>query len=114
MKIVESTLSVAELVKMAERMFGGLVKGVVDIRKNILILDAALHADEEQKLLEQGSDQNDLWGINLYPEFYGTDDFIEFDSMINVRPSMHNLSRSVESEEIKIKIRALIQKKITP
>jgi len=113
MKIVESTLSVGELVKMAERMFGGLVKGVVDIKKNILIVDAALHADEEQKLLEQGSDQNNLWGINLYPEFYGTDDFIEFDSMINVRPSMHNLSRSVESEEIKTKIRTLVNKKIT-
>lgn len=94
-------------------MFGGLVKGVVDIKKNILIVDAALHADEEQKLLEQGSDQNNLWGINLYPEFYGTDDFIEFDSMINVRPSMHNLSRSVESEEIKTKIRTLVNKKIT-
>jgi len=113
MKIVESTLSVGELVKMAERMFGGLVKGVVDIKKNILIVDAALHADEEQKLLEQGSDQNNLRGINLYPEFYGTDDFIEFDSMINVRPSMHNLSRSVESEEIKTKIRTLVNKKIT-
>lgn len=114
MKIVESTLSVAELIKMAERMFGGLVKGVVDVKKDILILDAALHADEEQKLLEQGSAQDDLWGINLYPEYYGTDDFIEFDSMINVRPSMHNLSRSVESEEMKTKIRELVNKKITP
>jgi len=95
-------------------MFGGLVKGVVDVKKNILILDAALHADEEQELLKQGSSQDDLWGINLYPELYGTDDFIEYDSMINVRPSLHNLSRTIESEEVKKKIVDLIQKLIIP
>ena len=114
MKLVNDPLSIAELTTMGNRMFGGLVKGVVDVKKNILILDAALHADEEQELLKQGSSQDDLWGINLYPELYGTDDFIEYDSMINVRPSLHNLSRTIESEEVKKKIVDLIQKLIIP
>ncbi len=62
---------------MAERMYGNIVKGVVDIKKHLLVLDAEMHVDEEQHLLEQGSAQNDLWGINLHPAKFGSPDFIE-------------------------------------
>ncbi len=50
-----------------------------------MVVGGELHADEEQWLLENGS-QADLWGINLYPA-ETSDDWIEFDSMINIRPS---------------------------
>ena len=83
MKLITESVSLAELKDMSNRMFGGLVKAVVDIKLNKMVLDAAMHADEERMLLEVGSKQDDLWGINLYPELDG-DDFIEFDSMINV------------------------------
>src|ERR1700704_4313427 len=99
MKIVNNKITVAELSEMAEKMYGSLVKGVVDIQKHILIVDAEMHADEEQLLLEDGSIQQDLWGINLYPTKFGTDEFIEFDSMINIRPRQQNMSRGVENED---------------
>lgn len=65
---MEDKITVAELSAMAEKMYGDLVKGVVDIEKNVFVVDAEMHADEEQFLLENDSQQRDLWGINLYPE----------------------------------------------
>lgn len=79
-------ISLAELRELAEQMFGDLVKADVDIAQGILLIDMELHADGEEYLLNQGSHQQDLWGINLHPDRFGTDDFIEFDSMINIRP----------------------------
>jgi hypothetical protein len=114
MKLIEDTISIPELQDMSQNFFEGLVKGVVDIQKRLLVLDAELHVDQEQFLLQQGSDQDDLWGINLYPELYGDEDFVEFDSMINVRPRAGNSSRSVENPEIQTKIREIISEKVTP
>lgn len=84
-------------------MFGNMVKAVVDIEKKIVAIDAEMHADLEQLLLESNSEQKNLWGINFYPEMTG-EDFVEFDSMINVRPSQKNRSRGVDDPEIRKKI----------
>ncbi len=100
MKSVD-TLSISELAQMAGNMFGNLVKAVVDVDQNLLVIDAELHADQEQFLLENGSKQANLWGINLYPEKFGTDEFIEFDSMINIRPKQNNRSRDVEDKALR-------------
>lgn len=111
MKIVKDQISIAEVIKMAEKMFGNLVKAVVDVEKEIIAIDGELHADEETQLLTQGSNQKDLWGINLYPDIEG-DDWIEFDSMINIRPSIGNMTRGIEDEIIKKKIIGIIHKRI--
>jgi len=92
-------------------MFGDIVKAVVDIDRELIAVDAELHSDLEALLLEDGSQQKHLWGINLYPEASG-DEFIEFDSMINVRPSQDNKSRGVESEAIRGKIIQIVGKRI--
>ena len=112
MKIIDTTIGIPELSAMAEKMYGNLVKGVVDLQKNLLAVDAEMHADEEQALLEQGSKQNDLWGINLYPSKFGTDDFIEFDSMINIRPRQQNMSRGVNNPEIREQIIDLVKQRV--
>lgn len=109
MKLIDKTISIAELKQMSQRMFGGLVKAVVDIEKEIIVVDAAMHADEEQELLKQGSKQDDLWGINLYPELSG-EDFVEFDSMINVRPRLNNFSRDITDEKLRKKIITIVNK----
>ena len=106
-------IGVAELNSMAASMYGNMVKAVVDIERGILIVDSELHVDQEQLLLEQGSNQKNLWGINLYPQKFGSDGFIEFDSMINIRPRQQNMSRGVENEEIKHRIIELVLGKIT-
>lgn len=102
-------VTVGELQTMAEAMYGNLVKTDVDIAKNVMIIDMELHADGEAYLLENGSMQADLWGINLHPAQYGTDEFIEFDSMINIRPSQSNASKDVLDPQIREKIKALVQ-----
>jgi len=101
-------ISVQELQSMAASMYEALVKAVVDIKRRVVVVDAGLHSDEELYLLEQGSAQEDLWGINLWPENYGTNDFIEFDSMINIRPRQGNRSRSVDDQLLQQEIRSLI------
>ncbi len=108
MKLVNKQITTKELKMMSSRTFGGLIKCVVDIKKGIMIVDADMHADQEKFLLETGSKQDDLWGINLYPELPPSE-FIEFDSMINVRPRLNNFSRGVENK----KIRELIIKTVT-
>lgn len=107
MKIITKALDFSELKEMTA-MFGNMVKAVVDVDKGLLALDAELHSDLEALLLENGSKQEDLWGINLYPEL-PDNQFVEFDSMINMRPSQGNRSRGVESEEVRSKIIEIIK-----
>lgn len=109
MKLITTPLTVAELKKMAEERYGDLVKAVVDIDKNLIVIDAEMHADEEQFLLASGSKQKDLWGINLYPEKFGSSEFVEFDSMINLRPGQNNFSRGVENENIRRQIIRVVE-----
>jgi hypothetical protein len=88
-------ITMDELRHLAACRFGDMVKGVVDLRLGVILLDADLHADQEAELLASGSAQADLWGINLYPDL-PEPDWIEFDSMINLRPSSGNRSRGVD------------------
>ena len=103
MKIISEQITLGELQQMSEKGFGNLVKAVIDIEKGIMALDADLHADQEALLLENGSRQENLWGINIYPAL-SKEQRIEFDSMINLRPSFGNQSRGVDSPEIQKKI----------
>ena len=109
MKIVSDTIKIKELKLMAENMFENLVKAVVDVEKEIIAIDAPMHSDEEAELLKTGSKQENLWGINLYPEETG-DDFIEFDSMINLKPGQNNRSRGVDDKKIRQKIIQILNK----
>ncbi len=111
MKIILHPITKKVLVKNAESKFGSLVKAVVDIEKEIIVIGGELHADEESILLKRGSKQEFLWGINLYPKL--TDEnWIEFDSMINVRPSQNNYSRGVDDLKIRNKIIVVVNKLI--
>ncbi len=84
MKLVDEKISLDELKIMSEKMFNSLVKAVVDIEKQVMVVDAEFHADQEHFLLENyQSKQKDLWGINLHPSKFPEEEWIEFDSMIN-------------------------------
>lgn len=109
MKIVTEALLLDELRQMAAATFGDMVKAVIDVDRELIAVDAELHSDLEALLLEGGSKQKSLWGINFYPEMQ-KDEFIEFDSMINMRPSQGNMTRSVDSEEIRKKIIEIVNK----
>jgi hypothetical protein len=80
---------------LAEYM--GMVKIVVDIRRRILSGGGEMHSDCESTLLEDGSEQDDLWGANWFP----AEQRIAFESLINVRPRMGNRGILIQSQEVR-------------
>lgn len=110
MIILERPIKKEDLRKICKIVFDDMmIKGAVDVRRGLLGLDVELHADMEQALLSNGSKQEDIWGINLYPDEEG-EDFIEFDSMVNVRPRQGNRSRYIEDEKTRKKIIEIVNK----
>ena len=108
MRLIKEPILIGELKKIAENQFGDLVKAVVDVRQEIMVIGGELHADEEVFLTEhRESKREDVWGINLYPDMTG-EDFVEFDSMINLKPALHNRSRGVENKDTQEKIRKIV------
>jgi len=112
MRIIKDRMTLAELSRMALAMFGNMVKAVVDIERELLAVDGELHSDLEALLLDDGSKPQNLWGINLYPELQG-DDFVEFDSMINMRPAQGNRSRGVEDPQTRRRIIEIVASKVS-
>jgi hypothetical protein len=109
LRIVTQTITNEEVRRLAEERFGDMVKAVVDIERGVIAIGGELHADGEALLLENGSDQSNLWGINLYPD-RPREEWIEFDSMINIRPSQGNRSRSIEDTTVQKKITEIVQR----
>jgi hypothetical protein len=109
MELIAEGIPLVRLREMAERTFGDMVKAVVDIERGIMAVDGELHSDEEELLLRDGSQQASLWGINIYPEA-GVEDWIEFDSMINLRPSQGNRSRGVEDPQRRRRILDIVSR----
>ena len=109
MQILQKPISIAELKELAQNTFGDMIKCVADVTRGLLAIDADLHADLERLLLEDGSAQEDLWGFNLWVEEAG-EDFIEYDSLINIRSWQGNPSRDVEDPEIRKAIKAIVDK----
>ena len=112
MNILINPISRAELKEYAANTFGDMIKCVADVDKGLLAIDADLHADLERLLLENGSQQTSLWGFNLYPDETG-EDFIEYDSLINIRSCQGNPSRDVLDQEVRGKIVNIVDKFIT-
>lgn len=106
---VANPVGIEELRQLAAGRFGDMVKGVIDLERAILLLDADLHADQEAVLLAEGSRQMNLWGINLYPDVAGSE-WLEFDSLINLRPSFGNRSRGVDEPATREAITALVER----
>jgi len=108
-QIVSAPIPLADLRGLAEGQFGDFVKAVVDVSRGIMAVGGELHADEEAALLQDGARQADLWGINLYPGL-PMPDFIECDSMINVRPSQGNRSRGIEDAAVRRQIEDVVMR----
>ena len=112
MQIILKPTSLKQLWNDRLTDFEEIMKIVVDIDKNILAIDAEMHADLEKILLESGSAQNDLWGANVYP-MNKADENLEYTSFINIRPSMGNRSMEVKDEIIRGKIQHIVRSLLT-
>ena len=112
-RIIRDRITRTALASLAEEQFGDWIKAVVDVSREIMAIGGDLHADDESVLLADGSRQRDLWGINLYPGQTGSD-WIEFDSMINLRPNQGNRSLGVDDESIQARIREVVESLVPP
>ena len=106
-RIVRTPIPLDHVIAVAERRFGDMTKAVVDVSRGVMAIGGELHSDEEALLLDDGAVQADLWGINIYPAELG-DAWIEFDSMINVRPSANNRSRGVDDPALRVRIQQVV------
>lgn len=108
-KVVKKPIKRSELAEIASEEFGDIVKAVVDVEQGIMAIGGELHADEEVLLSEnEGSKRENTWGINLYPRKTGGE-WLEFDSMVNIKPSLGNRSRGVENLELREKIKEIVK-----
>lgn len=112
-RVVNKRISLTDLKEVARERFGDMVKAVVDIERKIMAIGGEMHADEEAEMLENGSKQENLWGINLYPADFGKENFIEYDSMINIRPKQNNRSRDVEDDKKRWRIISVVKELIS-
>ena len=110
-QVIKDQISNDELKRIAQGQFGNLVKAVVDMEQEIMAVGGFLHENEQNWLLEkEGSKRENLWGINLYPQRTGKD-FIEFDSIINLRPSFG--SKGIHDPKVQERIRNIVEKLVS-
>ena len=111
MKILSEPITKQDLINESKNFIDdNAIKAAVDIERKIIAVDSPMHYDCEQLLLENGSRQEDIWGINLYLDRDDIDALVEFDSMINIRPAQNNRSRGVEDPKIQEKIKQVVSK----
>lgn len=102
--IIQKKATDEEIKKMSED-FDGYIKAVIDIERGILAVGGKRHFEGEQKLLGVGSKQQDLWGGGVDLK---TNE-IDYNSIINLRPSQDNPSRDIMSAEIRKKFDKIIK-----
>ena len=111
MKIISSPIARKTVLSDCNTYFKTMIKAVVDLEKKTMAVDAELHADLEGVLLDQGSSQEHLWGINLYLE-KTKQDWIDYIALINIRPSMGNHGMEVENSAVRKQIASIVYKLI--
>lgn len=109
--IVSEPVSRETLLALAKEWHHSLVKGVADIERGVVALGGEWHMDANNRLLEAGSEQRNLWGFNIYPEENG-DAAIEYISLINIRPAQGNRGMEIESEATRSAVRRAAAKAI--
>jgi len=110
-KIIKEKITEEQLKEFAKKRYGSMLKAVVDIKKEIMAIGGEFHADANALLIEKSSEQKNLWGINIYPD-RPKDEWLEFVALINIRPFFNNRSMEIESQDIREKIKKIIDKLI--
>lgn len=102
--VVRETVDKETLDALAKEWHHTLVKGVADISRAVVALGGEWHIDANNRLIEDGSEQKNLWGFNIYPREKG-DAAIEYNSLINIRPLQGNRSMEIANEETRKAVR---------
>ena len=103
--LLEEKPAVKQIQEMLQE-YESMIKIVVDVRRKILAGGGEMHSDCETVLLENGSEQDDLWGANWYPE----DERIAFESLINIRPRLGNRGILIQDENLRKQVEEITRK----
>lgn len=109
--IVEKTISLAKLEEISKEYYAPMIKGVVDIEHEIIAFGGEYHIDANQKLIEKGYEQKNIWGFNVHLK-KPREQWIECISLINIRPNANNFDMEVQDPDIRARINELVNKKI--
>ena len=110
-KIVEDKIKLDELKEIAKEFYTSMIKGVVDIEKEVIAFGGEYHIDAKKILLKKGSEDKDIWGFSIYFD-RSRDSFLEYKSQINVQPTDDNNGLEVQNENIRAKMKRIIDSKI--
>lgn len=83
------------------------VKLAVDVRRRLVAGGGALHADCEAILLEEGSQQRDVWGADWIP----ASEEVRFESLINIRPKQGNRRLSIEDPGLRGMVEQIVRER---
>ncbi|OHA21417.1 MAG: hypothetical protein A2849_00265 [Candidatus Taylorbacteria bacterium RIFCSPHIGHO2_01_FULL_51_15] len=108
MRIIEKPITRAEAKEIAKKFYVDMVKGVVDVKRQIIALGGEWHMDANTRLIAHGSKQPNIWGFNFYPD----SNHIAFTSLINIRPAQNNRRIEVENEALRKQMEEIIRKLI--
>ena len=111
-RIITDTITREEMSEIAKEFYGNMVKGVADVENKIIALGGEYHMDANIVMIEHGSRQDNIWGFNIYLDREG-DDWLEYVSLINIRPAVGNRSMFIEDHELCRKIKKIITEKIS-
>ncbi len=108
-QVLAQKITGRQLAEWAAEGHGDMIKAVVDVERELLAVGGELHADAEATLLEKGSKQESLWGINLYPGKPAADR-IEYHSLINVKPRQKHRSMDIQDLAVRDKIIGIVNR----
>ncbi len=110
-KIISDSITTAELREIGKEFYDSMIKGVVDLEKEIVAFGGQYHMDSNLRLIEQGSEQKNVWGFNIDFD-QPKESWIEYVSLINIRPLAGNRRMEVEDEDIKENMKKIINSRI--
>ena len=106
-QIIRQPIDPSQLEPLAAAWFGTMIKGVVDLEREVAALGGDWHMDANVVLIADGSEQQNVWGFNLYPDERGGP-AIEYISLINIRPGQGNRGMELEDEQLRDRVRAIL------
>jgi hypothetical protein len=86
-----------------QQELGEYIKLAVDIESEIFAGGGEFHADYESVLLEDGSEQQNIWGADWYPDAQE----VTYESLINIRPKQGNRTLEVLIPDVRAKIEGI-------
>lgn len=105
--VVREPVTEETLNALAKEWHISLVKGVADVKTGLVALGGEWHMDANNRLIEEGGEQRNIWGFNIYPKEKG-DAAIEYISLINIRPAQGNRSMEIMDEETRRAVRRVV------